>query len=288
MSSSWKPQAVVLGPGGVKAFLEIGSLICLENKDILSNVKQYVGVSAGAILSYLLILGYTLIEIIDICLQYDVFPDVSNITISSIMQNHGLMSQNSLENILNTFTVKKFGMLLTMEQLYIATGIEFTVVSVNIGEKRYNHTQNCYIDRHTEPDLNVVKAVLYSCNIPGLFHKQVHAGKVLIDGALGNPYPVNICDDGKKDVIGIYIQEKIDDEESPENSVFKYLERIIIASMIELRIQHIEKSSDKCKHIQLVGYSLDPVGFTTSEEEKYEMVIRGYEQTCKWLSENIA
>jgi len=54
----WKPDIVILGPGGIKGFLELGVLYALQNNNLLENVHTYVGVSVGSIISLLLVCGF--------------------------------------------------------------------------------------------------------------------------------------------------------------------------------------------------------------------------------------
>lgn len=280
----WYPNVLVLGPGGIKAFLELGSLIHIENLGLLKNINWYIGVSAGAIVSYLLVLGYTVSESINICLKYNVFPDLKDINIQAVKENHGLLSTQNLKKILVECTIDKFGMNLTMEELYQATGLEFTVVTVNVDERRPDHSQSVYLNHENEPDLEAVDAVLFSANIPGVFYKKVHLNRVLVDGALGNPYPINICDRDDNQILGIYITNcGPDDNMSAKDNWVYYLEKIIVASMTELRINIIKQSSDRCRHLALYGYSPDPIGISTTEDQKIKMIISGYKTAIEYM-----
>jgi predicted acylesterase/phospholipase RssA len=49
----------------------LGSLEVLEAKGLLRSVKEYIGVSAGALISYGLVLGYTIQELKKLCMEFD-------------------------------------------------------------------------------------------------------------------------------------------------------------------------------------------------------------------------
>src|SRR6056297_3123288 len=89
---SWTPELIVLGPGGVKGFLELGSLLVLEKWGWLDNVHTFVGVSVGAIISLLLICGYKVSEIIAEAADANIFQDMSTVRFSDIKGNVGLVS----------------------------------------------------------------------------------------------------------------------------------------------------------------------------------------------------
>ncbi len=65
------PRIIVLGGGGVKAIAHIGALQALEDRKLLSLVRQYVGLSAGSLVAFGLYLGYSLAALKNICEQFD-------------------------------------------------------------------------------------------------------------------------------------------------------------------------------------------------------------------------
>ena len=52
-------STLLLSGGSVKTFASIGALQYLYDKNLICNVETLVGTSAGAILCYLLAIGYT-------------------------------------------------------------------------------------------------------------------------------------------------------------------------------------------------------------------------------------
>ena len=60
-------DTLILGPGGVKGFLELGSLYCLERKGELNGIKTYIGVSIGSLISLLLTSNF---KVLDIFLEF--------------------------------------------------------------------------------------------------------------------------------------------------------------------------------------------------------------------------
>ena len=54
------PKHIVISGGGVKVFSFVGTLKILDKHNLLRNVKEYCGVSAGAWLSFMLAAGVNL------------------------------------------------------------------------------------------------------------------------------------------------------------------------------------------------------------------------------------
>jgi predicted acylesterase/phospholipase RssA len=65
------PKRICLSGGGIRAVAFVGALEILETQGLLRSVKEYIGVSAGALISYGLVLGYTIQELKKLCMEFD-------------------------------------------------------------------------------------------------------------------------------------------------------------------------------------------------------------------------
>jgi len=65
------PKRICLSGGGIRAVAFLGALETLEAHGLLRSVKEYIGVSAGALISYGLVLGYTIQELKKLCMEFD-------------------------------------------------------------------------------------------------------------------------------------------------------------------------------------------------------------------------
>ena len=274
-NKKWKPEVIVLGPGGMKGFLEIGALIKLSETGMLDRVNTYIGCSVGAIISLLMVAGFNPMEIIMEAMNTQIFRDILNISLSELQtkkEQFGLISTTKVRDQLTKKLVEKFGFVPTLKQLYIATGMTLITVSVNLDKDRTE-----YFSWKTEPDISAVEATVLSMNIPFLFYKITYKGDVYIDGAFGNPYPVDICDDGETDILGISITTKhpymVD---ATDTNNLRYIYKVLNASITQLK-KRIEKNcTSKCKHLALYSPSMDTTGLTFDEDTKSEMIKIGY------------
>ena len=84
--------------GGVKGFAIIGVLEYLEknnNLDILL-IKNYVGTSCGAIISFLLSINYSINEIKEFILNFNFNILINDIDIDNIFINYGIDNGNKI------------------------------------------------------------------------------------------------------------------------------------------------------------------------------------------------
>ena len=272
--SIWKPDVVVIGPGGVKGYLELGALYKLEKEHFYDNTLKFTGVSAGAGIALLIVAGYTVNETIRTVWDVNLLSDITDLSIEQIRDRGGLFSGNSIEQLLTSKVKQKFGMIPTLQQLYMFTGKTLQTVTYNADEQRTE-----YLDKDTEPQLSCVQAVMMSLAIPFVIQARRYKGKDYVDGAVGNPYPVDIHDDGETNVLGIYISS----EKQISTGIIRKAFNILHASMDQLRIRIIESSSDRCKHIKLCSSVLDSTGATVSDAGKKEMIRKGYAEATKFL-----
>lgn len=277
----WMPEVLVLGPGGMKGFLELGALLVLEKEKILDNINRYIGVSVGAIIALHLLIGFKVDEIISIALDTSIFEDITNIDPKSIKKNGGIISNHHIRDILISNIKKKLGFIPTMKQLYSVTQCNLVCVTMNIDKDEVE-----YISHETEPSLSCIDAVLMSMNIPLLFYKIKFRDSIYIDGAFGNPYPIDYYDDGKTNILGIYIKSKVPDNiKSVDDSNIWYIYKILFSSMNQNREIIMKRSSDKCRHLELLSSTVDTSGITLDHKAKADMISCGYHDAYKFLAE---
>ena len=274
---NWSPTVLVLGPGGMKGFLELGALAKLEEQHVLDNVGIYFGVSVGSVICLLRTINYTYREIAELGSGLNLFSGWDDINFAKILQQNGVVPHDKLREFLSEIVRTKLGIIPTFQQLYTMTGYVLRVVSYNITTKT-----TYYFDYRTHPDASVIEVVLASSTIPLLFYKSKYRGDYYCDGAIGNPYPIDKVDDGATDILGIYISSIPD--ENNQNGLRWYLDRIIQATMTEYRKHIIKNSSARCKHLVLYSDIKDVTGMTVNNEMRISMFKSGYIAASNFLN----
>src|SRR5687767_11749342 len=105
-NSDKKITTLVLSGGGIKGFTHLGALYYLSNVYLLEDIKSYYGTSIGAIICFLLIIGYTPISIISyLCKKkiiHEEYIDILNFT-----KDKGLYNWNIIGDVLIEMTLYK-------------------------------------------------------------------------------------------------------------------------------------------------------------------------------------
>lgn len=272
----WKPQALVLGPGGAKGFIELGALNVLDQGDFLEDVVTVVGVSIGAIIGLLWTAGFTPTQIVGDAVDIPMFKDVCS-TFTDISRKVGISSNQPMKDLLSRRMLQKFGFVPTLQQLYTVTGKKFVGVTVNLDKGRVE-----YMSYENHPNLCCVDAVMMSMNIPLLFYQLVYQECTYVDGALGNPYPINIVDDGRTNVLGISILEQ---PKPAMQSVPSYIFRVMNVCQYQIKRINMERCSSLCKHLELECPFLDATGISFGSEEKAVLFLNGEHAATKFMEQ---
>lgn len=273
----WVPDVIFLGPAGAKGYLELGLLKIFEEENYIQGINNWRGCSAGAVISLLYISNYTVPEIIEYFMDLNIINSIDDINMN-INETPGLLNAKSVENLLKRLMIQKFGIVPTMMQLYMATGVNITFVTYNVDKMETE-----YLSKDTTPQLSSVKAVMMSSAMPGILTPVIHRGYAYADGAIGDPYSILSDDNGVNKILGIYI-DSVYGTQSSDKSKIEYIYRCYIAPINSMRIMAMKYASDNCKHIGLKTSILDSTGITLTREDKINMIDSGYETGRMFLN----
>ena len=88
IATEWIPNVLVLGPGGIKGFAELGALIFLESVNYIDSIDTIVGCSVGSVIGLLLIIGYSATEILSEVIQSSIFDEIGSISLKDIKEKN--------------------------------------------------------------------------------------------------------------------------------------------------------------------------------------------------------
>ena len=278
-----KDTVLTLGPGGIKGFCQLGSLHWLEENGLLSIITKYVGVSVGSIICTLLNIGFSVKEIVFFAIDNVKIIDTEreDFNILDIIKNFkdkmGFFSLEYIEKTLTDIINDRLGFIPTLEELHTLSGKELYIESFNLSKEK-----TVFFSYKTHPTLNCITPILLSIGIPIIFWKNTFQGDVYIDGAFGDPYPVLLFDDGKTDIIGIYVKT-ISDDKSYCNLIM-YIHDIFHCLFHRITKDNIEHSSAKCLHLSLGSDIIDTIGTTVTVEVKARMIMEGSKATQEFFN----
>ena len=275
-----KLDTLFFSGGGVRGFVYLGCCQVLYELNLLSKIKTFCGSSAGAMISFVITLGYKPMDILEILLElsFDNIPIFSNSILSSLTTNYGLSKQEKLLNILSVFLTKKgFSKGASFQEMYNKTGIHLIIIGSCL------NTQDSFImDYKNTPSMKVLEAIKISISFPLFFEACSYEGRTYIDGALSIEYPIKFLKNKLQTTLGfclsnefIYIP-KIDSIETYILSIYNTL----CKNYVKLY------SSLYKNNTIIIPCSIDMLDFSLDKKKKNEMFYLGYIKTAEFMHKN--
>lgn len=278
-------DTLIIGSGGVSGVVYPGALKSFENFGLLKNIKHIYGISSGAIICSLYVIGYTPDELIKISSELN-FKKLVSISFKNIYSGF-FDDGKKLENVLKKFLVyKNFNPYITMKELYKITNKKLSIIV-------YNHTlcKKETINYITFPNISLIKAIRMSSAIPLFFKSIEHNGYLYMDGAIAQSFPIQHISDPKK-TIGIKINHLNPQTNSQEEiNISKNKKYINLYNNIEKSISALLNSNnlrEKYECIKRKEYyielntNINTFDFDKSKEFKISEIRNAYLQTIKY------
>lgn len=185
------PRRLVFSGGGIRILAYLGALEFLEEKQMLRNLREVCGVSAGAMVSLMLALGYSFHVLRRFCFEYDfgnvrsIDPEIAVLFMETMGVDDG---QNLRALLVKILKHKGFGPEATFQDL-AEKGCKILKVYAsdlhNVKLQEFSVT--------TTPNVSVVTAVQASMAFPVYFQpiKHPETGNLLCDGGLLDNFPIS-------------------------------------------------------------------------------------------------
>ncbi len=96
------PRRIVFTGGGLRSLGHLGALEYLQEKGLLKKVKEYIGVSAGALIGFCMMLGYEIKELQKAVAEFDftILQNAHPEIILEFFSKYGVDSGELLEKFL--------------------------------------------------------------------------------------------------------------------------------------------------------------------------------------------
>lgn len=243
-------DTLVLSSGGVYGIAHLGVLEYLREHHVLDKVMHFGGCSAGALICYYHILGYSPLRMFLDVYNTKIFPEnlheLTKQALTNLQSNGSILNNNLfIDHVAKITKEKTGGRLLTFRQLYILTSKTFTVVAVNEDLKK-----PIYFNHINTPDVYVHLAVSASCAIPLIFNPVVINDQEYCDGVCMDPLPVQYMDNGKRKILAILL-EKYETAGTKTTSIFSRASKYFSIMTRGICANVIPNLSDQCvvKHL---------------------------------------
>lgn len=300
-------SSIVFSGGATLALSFFGCLQFLEHTGALSGVDTFVGCSAGCLVAFMTVLGFTPREACAYFMrvgvrehtvtELDVFDAVFGE--HTCLESLGLDQGVHWTSYLSATLWSKLGVHdMTFRELAKVTGKVLVVCVTNLTKVRRE-----YLSVDTTPDMSVLLAVRMSMAVPILYAPVMHEGSLYVDGGMLDNLPLAHFDKkGPPTTLAIYLQRvkgvqvaNVSNCTEGLPTPMRYLEMLLGAVM-----SHAQQNNgnsvghghghepNKQEHVVLLGvpvqeeesltcgFNLRSLDFDVSEQRMEELVARGY------------
>ncbi len=274
---------LALGEGGARGFAHIGVLKVLEREEI--KIDYIAGTSVGSLVGALYALGFELQEIENILLEEDFTQYLSfkNITFEleqyqnrnvlgfSINLPKILVNPGWPKGLISTIGIRdKIDQISNWAHFEYDLKIPFKAVATDLitGEK-------IIMDEG-----KVSNAVAASISIPGVFSPFEFEDKILVDGGLKDPVPVDVVREmGADIVIAVSLRDITEERKDPYNVIS------IADRSIDIMIEDLTQFSLINADIILTPNYQGQVSFLMGEKERAAIIKQGEIEATNKISE---
>jgi predicted acylesterase/phospholipase RssA len=282
---------IVISGGGVSIFTSYGVLKESHQSGFwkLENIQTIYGTSAGAILGFIILLGFDW-KVLDDYFILRPWQNVFKIDVLTIMnsfQKRGILDIRAIEGIIDPLLLAKdMETTITLKELYEKTGIEFHVFT--------SEMENfCGLDvsYKTHPHWKISEAIYSSCCLPCLFSPFMKEGKTYIDGGMFSNYPTHPCYQSgakKEEIFGLCntVKDPFEKTLTNESTLFDFIMDLLFRMFYKISNQ--ENTPDVLPHeimLEISMVSIYDIYLATSDIKQREHLIeKGYTAWKQWYN----
>jgi len=249
-----------------------------EELNIMNDVRTLVGCSVGSIMCFLIAIGYSADQIIDLLMAFqerlEKESDMEDnlVDLFSFPETYGL-NNGSVLNEFFQFALKRKTEL--EDITFIEMGKRFGKNIVICGANLTNGKTD-YFNMDAHPDMSILLAMRISCSVPFIFTPVKYKDCFYVDGGIYNNFPFEYVTaiDPLRDIetIGVNIDTSYDKIESLGSFI-----TVLICSMADRagkqhEIQQLKYVCTICMHTCL---SVDMINFNMPREEITKFIEKG-------------
>ena len=265
------PRRLMFCGGGVRVIGHVGVLEELAAE--LVHIREYCGVSAGALLAMCLAVGYTLAEVREFILGFDFTNVMDTASAPGLLLNFGIDTGERLQRMVEacirvkgisgeiTFSQLKRGLRVYATNLNTAELVEFSVAKT--------------------PGFRVADAVRASMSFPYYFqpYRDEVSGHYYGDGGIISNYPMfTLTEAEREETIGLLFREDCRGMEDLDFTSF--IVRPIVLNMAA-RAHSEARAWGRLSIVTDMG-GVGPLDFDIEKEAKEALLVRGREAAVAW------
>jgi predicted acylesterase/phospholipase RssA len=276
-------DVLVLAGSSAKGIAVLGALQNCYDKNMLHNVQCYMGTSSGFIINYLLIIGYTPVEILVNIFTNNILENMQQINFNNLLKgNGGLNWENSVGNVIRTLTLEKIKFIPTFEDLLNKFNKKLIGVTYNASFDKLE-----LLSVETTPNLTCIEAAKMTSNLPFLFEKCKYNNSYYLDGGIVNNFPIDLAKNVGTNILGIVTYNQLKKDKEINNKIIENENQLeFIYKLMFITIDQSTESKivncvdDNLRIIKIPIGSLKSYNFNINSKEKFSLFSKGYTE-CK-------
>jgi len=282
------PKEVIFSGGNFATISFLGCIQALiENKGFeIKSIKRWVGTSGGAVIAFLLAIGYNPKKILNVIKEVPIskISELSSDKWLTFFDKYGLHDTKCFRDLLKIFlTHLDYCEKITFMEFYEKTRIDlvFTTFCLNTDSLEV-------LNYEKTPDLKLLDGLCMAIAVPFLFLPVYYRNRMYVDGFLVSNHPIEMCSCNGEESISFSLKnskkyyDKID--------LVTYLRILIRSPLTKLQIVNLKCYKGKnysilCDHEFDASFEISPeiiqkfydCGYKTVKEEaviKEEVVIK--------------
>lgn len=273
-------NTAVLSGGSNRGIATLGALQFLDDHGKLERISKYIGTSIGAIIGYLVSIGYSPIEIFIYINQKKIIEKmITSVSIVDLVNLGYALNYMILQDYLEQMTLSKIGHFLTLKQLNEEFGKHLVCCVYNYDKKICE-----YIDYCSHPNIPCLTVLRMTSNLPFVFSPFKYENQIYIDGGVLNNFPISQIE--KEDIaIGINLISKENESSSKSKnknkkkpfSFFNYVFEIIYIPIHNMQKYLRKEVINEPHDIIEIGLDIDIFSWNIPISEKMNIFSTGYE-----------
>ena len=273
------PYRVYFSGGGVCIVAHVGAVMELAKHVPLKMVKEWMGVSAGALMAMCLSIGFTLEEMYQMATGFDFEEIKETDTLPGWILHFGVDTGERLQKLVDAcLHVKGLSAdTFTFRECLNRYGVSLKVMVTDL------HTASLRVYSPVDtPDEPVAYVVRASMSFPYYFQPVIcpHTGHFLADGAVISNYPMFVLNrEERAKTLSILIRTAIQPLAPPSDTdgidMTEWLPRPLNIALVEKTKQEVEHYRDHVHQIELLLGPVNILDFGLDPETKRSMIQIG-------------
>lgn len=263
-----KFNTLLLSSGGIKGYSFLGVWKYIQEKKL--KITTFSGVSIGALFSMWFALGFTFNEIYSIITEIELL-DLFHFDFTNFFDSYGMINIRPFKNfIIKKMEEKGYDKDLTFKELYEQTHNELHSYAYCINDHRLVR-----FDKDNTPDCSIRKAVLMSMSIPLIFKPVEYKGKLYVDGALEDSFPIHDYD--IETLIPCFVMNETSNE---IENIFHYTFKIVRSVLKQKMLSNY--------NVCFIHPKVGTLDITLDINEITNIINIGYDSITKWIEEDLS